>query len=203
MAGLLAAGPRLDRAFFARRAPVVAKALLGTLLVHGDTAGVVVETEAYDEADPASHSHRGRTPRNTPMFGPAGHAYVYFSYGAHWCFNVVTGREGSGEAVLIRALEPVIGIEEMALRRKATLPLTDRLMRDLARGPGRLTQALAIGRELDGSDLVDGPIAFHLPEGGAARRHRRIQAGPRVGITKGAETAWRFSVVDSPFVSRR
>lgn len=172
------------------------------LLVHGDTGGIVVETEAYDEADPASHSHRGRTPRNAPMFGPAGHAYVYFSYGTHWCFNVVTGREGSGEAVLIRALEPVLGTETMARRRKAKLPLTDRVVRDLARGPGRLTQALAIDRTLDGSDLVDGPIAFHRPEGGPSRRHRRVLAGPRVGITKGTATAWRFTVLDSPFVSR-
>ncbi len=196
MAGLL------TRAFFERRAPVVAKALLGTMLMHKGVGGIVVETEAYDEADPASHSHRGRTPRNAPMFGPAGHAYVYFTYGAHWCFNVVTGREGSGEAVLIRALEPVLGVEEMARRRNAKPPLTERVVRDLARGPGRLTQALAIGRALDGSDLVAGPIGFHVPEGGIARRHRRISAGPRIGITRGEDTAWRFCVRGSPFLSR-
>lgn len=184
---------RLDRAFYARRAPVVARALLGTILLHDGVGGRVVETEAYDERDPASHSFRGRTARNAAMFGEAGHAYVYFTYGAHWCFNVVCAREHVADAVLIRALEPLEGIDTMMRRRGERVPL-----RDLARGPGRLAQALGIDRRHDGVDLTKGPLGFWLP---GTRARRRIVRGPRVGITKGVETPWRFLLADSRFVS--
>lgn len=192
-------GGRLDRDFYARPAPVVAKALIGMVLAHdaadGASGGLIVEVEAYRESDPASHSFRGRTPRNAPMFGPAGHAYVYFSYGVHWCFNVVSGDEGVGEGVLIRAIEPAFGVEHMQ-RRRETKELVD-----LARGPGRLTEALAIRREHGGSDLVEGPLGIWRPPERIRRRYRRIATGPRIGITKGAATAWRFSTLGSPFVS--
>lgn len=194
-------GGRLDREFYARPAPVVAKALIGMVLAHdagdGAAGGVIVEAEAYREGDPASHSFRGRTPRNAPMFGEAGHAYVYFSYGVHWCFNVVTGEEGEGEAVLVRAIEPLFGIEHMQRRRESEKAI------DLARGPGRLTESLAIGREHDGADLVQGPLGIWRPQERVRRRYRRIAAGPRIGITKGVATAWRFSVLGSRFVSGR
>ena len=184
---------RLDRAFYARRAPVVARALLGTILLHDGVGGRVVETEAYDERDPASHSFRGKTARNAAMFGEAGHAYTYFTYGTHWCFNVVCAREGVADAVLIRALEPLEGIDVMMKRRGEDIAL-----RDVARGPGRLAQALGFDRRHDGADLVRGPIGFWLPE---KRARRRIASGPRIGITKGAGTPWRFLLADSPFVS--
>ncbi|HVO29157.1 MAG TPA: DNA-3-methyladenine glycosylase [bacterium] len=191
-------GRRLSRAFFARHAPHVARALIGKILVHearaGLTAGVVVETEAYDQDDPASHTFRGRTARNAVMFGPPGVAYVYFSYGNHWCLNAVTGREGHGEAVLIRALEPLVGIERM--RRRRGPRISDR---DLARGPGRLTEALAIDRRHDGASLLRGELGFFAP---ARRAKRRIASGPRIGITKGVHAPWRFFDADSPFVSR-
>lgn len=170
-------------------------------LVHqaqdGAVAGVIVEAEAYRRTDPASHSYRGKTARNAVMFGRAGHAYVYFTYGMHWCFNVVTGEVDEGEAVLVRAVEPTAGVEHMARRRGLEK------LRDLARGPGRLAQAFAIGREHDGADLVRGPLGIWRPREKVRRRYRRIAAGPRIGITKGVAAAWRFSTLDSPFVSGR
>ena len=191
---VLRPGARLQRAFFARRAPVVARALIGTILLHDGVGGVVVETEAYDALDPASHSFRGKTVRNAPMFGPPGHAYVYFTYGVHWCFNVVCAREGVSDAVLIRALEPLAGIARMEKRRGAAVTA-----RDLARGPGRLAQALGIDKRFDAADLVDGPIGFYRP---VTRVRRRIVAGPRVGISKAEATPWRFYDETSRFVSR-
>lgn len=192
---------RLDREFYARPSPVVARALIGMLLVHraadGTAGGIIVETEAYRQDDPASHSFRGKTARNAPMFGPPGHAYVYFTYGMHWCFNVVTGEEGYGEGILIRAIEPTRGLAHMKRRRRTGV------IRDLARGPGRLAQALAIGPQQFGRDLVRGPLALYRPPDRVRRRYRRIEAGPRIGITKGVATAWRFSTMDSPFVSGR
>ena len=171
------------------------------LLVHrapdGAAGGIIVEAEAYRQDDPASHSFRGKTARNAPMFGPPGHGYVYFTYGMHWCFNVVSGREGFGEGILIRAIEPTRGLAHMKRRRG-----TD-VIRDLARGPGRLAQALAIGRLEFGADLVRGPLGLYRPPEPIRRRYRRIAAGPRIGITKGVDTAWRFTTIGSPFVSGR
>ena len=199
MGRVLREAKRLERSFYARPAPVVARALVGMVLVHeaddGVAGGVIVEAEAYDESDPASHSHRGKTERNAVMFGPPGHGYVYFSYGVHWCFNVVTGSDGAGEAVLIRAIEPTLGIDHMQRRRAMEA------LRDLARGPGRLTQALAIGRAQNGADLVRGPLGIFRPAESVRRRYRRIAATKRIGITKGALTPWRFSTMRSPFVS--
>lgn len=176
------------------------------ILVHdapdGSAAGIVVETEAYDQDDPASHTFRGMTRRNAVMFGPPGFAYVYFSYGNHWCLNVVTGREGHGEAVLIRALEPIAGIDHMIRRRargRKTRGAPPVPLRDLARGPGRLTQALAIDVRKNGVDLIHGPLGLYAP---ARRRRHRITVGPRIGITRAADTPWRFHVAGSPFASR-
>jgi len=151
----------------------------------------VVEAEAYDQTDPASHSFVGPTERNRVMFGPAGHVYVYFSYGVHWCVNVVTGKTGHGAAVLLRALEPMVGIELMEKRRRT------RVRRDLCRGPGRLTQALGIDQRLNGSDLVGGPVGFYRLSGKAPA----VEVSPRIGISKAAEVPWRFSAAGSPWVS--
>jgi DNA-3-methyladenine glycosylase len=190
-------GTRLPRAFFARRSAVVARALIGKLMVHrsaaGPAGGVVVEVEAYDQSDPASHSFAGETARNRVMFGEAGHAYVYFSYGMHWCVNVVTGKIGHGAAVLIRALEPTLGVELMKRRRRIDAE------RDLARGPGRLTQALGIDRSLDGSDLIAGPIGFY--DLGTPRP--RVAVTPRIGISRAADVPWRFVAAGSRFASGR
>ena len=151
----------------------------------------MVETEAYSPEDPASHSYGGRTLRNAAMFGPPGHLYVYRSYGIHWCANVVCANEGTGAAVLLRALEPVHGIEEMRARRghdELTL---------LCAGPGRLCQALGIAREHDGRPLDRPPFEFQLP-----RVPPDIVAGPRVGITRATELPWRYALRNSRFVSR-
>jgi DNA-3-methyladenine glycosylase len=187
---------RLGRDFFARPSPEVARDLIGTLFVHrtpeGRAGGIVVEVEAYEQTDPASHSYAGKTARNAVMFGRAGVLYVYFSYGVHWCANVVTGDPGYGSAVLLRALEPTVGVELMKRRRKMET------VRDLCRGPGRLTQALAIDRSHDGADVVRGPFSFH-----AAPSRPVIAVGPRIGITKAADVPWRFCAKDSKFLSRR
>lgn len=191
--------PRLSRRFFARPSPVVARALVGRVLVRdhpvdGRLAGRIVEAEAYQEDDPASHSYRGPTPRNGVMFGEAGHAYVYFTYGMHFCVNVVTGRLGEGSAVLIRALEPLEGIEAMAERRGISDPPL------LCAGPARLCEALAIDRRLDGASLVD-PEAPLWIERGRAIPEDRISVGPRIGIRRGLERPWRFWVTGDPHVS--
>ena len=179
----------LDPSLFDQPAPAVAAALLGiTLLVDG-VGGVIVETEAYDRLDPASHSFRGPTPRNQAMFGPVGHAYVYRSYGIHWCLNLVCGPE-PGSAVLIRALRPTHGIDMMRTRR---LLEAERL---LCSGPGRLCQALAITAALDRTSLFAPP--FHLTSGPAPT----TIAGRRIGLTRGADTPWRFGQHGSPFLSR-
>ena len=181
----------IPAAFFERSSATVAAELIGaTLLVNG-VGGIIVETEAYDETDPASHTFGGMTLRNASMFGPAGHAYVYRSYGIHWCLNVVCEREGHGSGVLIRALEPTAGIETMRARRGAGD------LRRLASGPGRLGQALAIDRSLDGKSLNRPP--FELRAGEAKIE---TAAGLRIGITRGAETPWRFVAVGSRFVSK-
>jgi DNA-3-methyladenine glycosylase len=157
-------------------------------------AARIVETEAYDESEAASHSFRGSTSRNEVMFGPAGHLYVYFTYGMHYCMNVVTGRAGVGSAVLFRAAEPIEGLDAMAGRRGTSD------VRALCSGPAKLTQALGIDGALNGADLVEGPDAWL--EEGDHRRGVQVSAGTRVGISSAAELPWRFSVVGSPFVSR-
>ena len=179
----------LPREFFARPSPDVARDLIGAVLMVGPAGGAIVETEAYQPQDPASHSFRGRTPRNAAMFGPVGHAYVYLSYGIHWCLNLVCGTE-PGSAVLIRALEPLHGLEIMRARRGLD---RDRL---LCSGPGRLCQALGVTAALDGHALDRPPFAL------LAGARRPVAAGPRIGITKAVDQPWRFTHAGSPFLSR-
>jgi DNA-3-methyladenine glycosylase len=182
---------RLPRDFFARSVHEVAPDLIGTtLLVHG-VGGVVVEVEAYDQEDPASHGFRGRTPRNAAMFGPPGHAYVYRSYGIHWCLNMVCDVEGRAEAALIRALEPTHGLDTMRARRGADAP------RALCSGPGKLCQALGITRAHDGLALDEPPFELR-----ARRRVPEIAVGPRVGISRAAELPWRYGLAGSRYLSR-
>ena len=180
----------LPRHFFKRDAIAVARDLIGvTLLVHG-VGGVIVEAEAYDQTDPASHSYGGRqTPRNASMFGPPGHAYVYRSYGVHWCLNFVCGVRGG--AALIRALQPTTGMEQMFARRGGVPE------RRLCAGPGNLTQALAITGELDGKPLNAVPFKLLGHSG-----HFEIICGTRIGITRGVELPWRFGLANSRFLSR-
>jgi len=190
---------RLPRSFFARPSPEVGPNLLGRILVRKVGDGTlltarIVEAEAYQEDDPASHSFRGRSNRTEVMFGPPGHAYVYFTYGMHHCMNVVTGSTGEGSAVLLRAAEPLEGLEEMARRRGRN----DH--RALCSGPGRLCQALGIDRAENGLDLVRGRLLWLLE--GAPVAPSTISVGPRVGITSGTERPWRFSVQGDRFVSR-
>jgi DNA-3-methyladenine glycosylase len=185
----------LDRAFYARPVLTVARELIGCVLRHGDTAGLIVEAEAYHQSEPASHAYaNGQRPtaRTAVLFGPPGIAYVYFSYGVHALVNAVCEPQGVGAAVLIRALEPVDGIELMRVRRGAVADA------DLCSGPGKLTQALGIGLALNATDLIDGPIVVE-----PARSALPVVTGPRVGITKAADLPWRFSAVGSRYVSRR
>lgn len=184
----------LAREFFARPAPEVAHDLVGKLLCRASDGIVVriVETEAYRQDDPASHAHRGPTPRNAPMFGPPGHAYVYFTYGMHWCVNVVTGTEGWGEGCLLRAAEPIEGIDALRVRRGDRVP-----DRDLLRGPGRLGQALGMTGDHSGSDVCgNGPLS--LADDGC---RPAVVAGPRVGVALAAEVPWRFWAQGSRWVS--
>jgi DNA-3-methyladenine glycosylase len=191
-------GRPLPRSFYARDPRVVARAVLGRLLVHdspqGRVSGLVVEAEAYHGAgDPASHAHRGRTARNAAMFGVPGHAYVYFTYGMHHCLNLVTGAAGTASAVLVRALEPVDGIELMRRRRGV-----DAAAR-LARGPGNVARALGLTRAHDGLDLIGGPLWLSdLPP---RRDGRRIARGPRIGIRVGLDRDWRCFLEGHPCVS--
>lgn len=177
------------QAFWARHPAVVARDLIGWDLQVGGIGGRIVETEAYHHGDPASHSYSGRTARNAAMWGPPGHAYVYRSYGIHWCLNFVCG-EAPGSAVLIRALEPTAGLDDMVLRRGARDP------RDLCSGPGKLAQALGVTGSLDGAPLDTAP--FSLSSGSAGE----IISGARIGISKGMEAPWRFGAVGSKFLSR-
>lgn len=170
----------------------VARALIGAVVRHGETAGVIVETEAYHESEPACHAYVGRTARTITLFGPPGLAYVYRAYGVHAMLNAVAEPAGVGAAVLIRALEPCDGVELMRMRRGH-----DRL-EQLCSGPGKLTQALGIELAHNGSDLHDGPVTISP---GDARR-LEIVVSRRIGITKATELPWRFSVRGSRFVSR-
>jgi DNA-3-methyladenine glycosylase len=184
---------RLGEDFYARSVHDVARDLIGCVVRHGETAGRIVETESYHMEEPACHAFAGVTERTRTLFGPPGHAYVYFSYGIHSLLNAVAEEEGVGAAVLIRALEPVDGLETMRERRGVR-------DEELCSGPGKLTQALGIGLSLNGSSLMDGPIALLAREPGA--REPRIVAGERVGITKAVELPWRFCDADSAHVSR-
>ncbi|RZL03052.1 MAG: DNA-3-methyladenine glycosylase [Rubrivivax sp.] len=169
----------------------LARALIGATLLVDGVGGVIVETEAYDAADPASHCFNGQTLRNGSMFGPPGHAYVYQSYGLHWCLNVVCRPAGHGAGVLIRALEPTTGLETMRQRRG----LENKLL--LCAGPGRVCQALAVTRELDGKSINAPPFRL-LPSPVPAE----VVTGPRIGISKAVEVPWRFGLKGSRFVSR-
>jgi DNA-3-methyladenine glycosylase len=182
---------RLGRDFYARSVHDVARDLVGCVVRHGETAGRIVETESYHMEEPACHAYVGLTERTRPLFGPPGHAYVYFSYGIHSLLNAVAEPEGTGAAVLIRALEPVDGLDVMRMRRgveRAT---------ELCSGPAKLTQALEIGLSLNGSSLLDGPIEVLEREAPP-----RIAVGERIGITKAADLPWRFCDADSAHVSR-
>jgi DNA-3-methyladenine glycosylase len=193
-----AGGPKLPRAFYDRDPTHLAPVLLGKVVVVADgRAGRIVEVEAYRHDDPASHTYRGRTPRNEVMFGPPGHLYVYFSYGVHWCANVVCGADGEGAAVLLRALEPVAGEEAMFAARLAA-----RRSEDLCSGPGKLTQALGIGRDHNGADLVTGGCGVWLVDDGVAPPSEP-RVSTRVGISRAVDKLWRWSVPANRHVSRR
>jgi DNA-3-methyladenine glycosylase len=172
----------------------VARDLVGCVLVHGRTAGVIVETEAYHQSEPACHAYVGVTGRTHVLFGAPGTVYVYRSYGIHALVNVVCEPEGVGAAVLIRALEPLDGLDLMRERRGLQRP------EDLCSGPGKLTQALDIELGLNGSDLLGGPIAIEPPRAGWDAPE--LLAGPRIGITKAAELPWRYCAAGSRYVSR-
>jgi DNA-3-methyladenine glycosylase len=188
---------RLTRRFFEAYTPKVARALLGTVLVRvldGERlSGIIVETEAYRGArDPASHAYRGRTRRNDVMFGEGGHAYVYFSYGSHWCLNLTTEPAGKAGAVLVRAVEPMEGLKKMLGRRGRDLDehLTD--------GPGKLTQALGIDSALNGEDLVTSDRLFVEER----EKVKGIGSSSRIGIRQGVEFRWRFFVKGNRYVSK-
>jgi len=169
----------------------VAPELIGTELYVNGVGGRIVEVEAYDQEDPAAHGYRGRTERNAVMFGPPGHAYVYRSYGIHWCLNFVCEPVGTASAVLIRALEPVEGVETMRERRGLES------LRLLCAGPGRLCQALGLTREHDGLPLDEPPFELRRRRGQVG-----VVTGPRIGITKAAERPWRYGLLGSAFLSR-
>jgi DNA-3-methyladenine glycosylase len=185
-------GERLTRDFFARSVHEVAPELIGATLSVDGVGGTIVEVEAYDQDDPASHGFRGPTPRTASMFGPPGHAYVYRSYGIHWCLNLVCAPEGRAEAALVRALEPTFGLE--AMRERRGLDAT----RALCSGPGKLCQALGITRALDGLALDAPPFELVARESGP-----QLIVGPRIGITRAVEQPWRYGLAGSPFLSRR
>jgi DNA-3-methyladenine glycosylase len=194
----------LPRDFYERPTIDVAQDLLGCCLVHleGDmtTAGKIVETEAYLSGDPAAHSFIGKTKRNAVLFGPVGHAYVYLIYGMHYCINAVTGEEGSGEAVLIRALEPLQGISVMK-RRRGTESI-----RQLCSGPGKLTGAMGITRECNGASFMEGPLRIVSRDsvpGHDPVQNAEIVRTTRVGIVKAAEKPLRFYLKGNPHISRK
>jgi DNA-3-methyladenine glycosylase len=182
----------LTRDFFARSVHAVAPELVGATLLVDGVGGTIVEVEAYDGEDPASHGFRGPTARNASMFGPPGHAYVYRSYGIHWCLNLVCEEEGRAAAALVRALEPVEGLAQMRARRGLEDP------RLLCAGPGRLCQALGVTREHDGLALDVPPFELH-----AAGTQVQLSTGPRIGISVAAERPWRYAAAGSRWLSRK
>jgi DNA-3-methyladenine glycosylase len=184
----------VNRSFFDRSVHEVARELIGCELAVGETAGVIVETEAYEAADPACHAYIGRTARNEVLFGPPGRVYVYLSYGIHSLLNFVTEPEGSASAVLVRALEPTQGIDLMRERRGRDQ------IEQLCSGPGKLTEALGVDLSLNGADLLAPP--FELADPDSAWQEVEITASPRIGITKAADLPWRYCVSGSRFVSR-
>jgi DNA-3-methyladenine glycosylase len=181
----------IGREFFARSVHEVAPDVIGCVLFVDGVGGPIVEVEAYDQEDPASHGFRGETARNRSMFGPPGHAYVYRSYGIHWCLNLVCEEEGVAAAVLLRALEPTHGLEKMRARRGLDQP------RLLAAGPGRLCQALGVTGEHDGLPLDRAPFELRDRES-----EPQIVSGPRVGISRAADFPWRYGLAGSPYLSR-
>jgi DNA-3-methyladenine glycosylase len=185
----------VTREFYARPVVEVARDLLGCVVRHSETAGVIVETEAYHDSEPACHAFVGLTPRTRPLFGPPGLAYVYRSYGIHSMLNAVSEPAGVGAAVLIRAVEPLHGVETMRARRGLER------VEDLCSGPGKLTQALGIGLELNEINLAEGPVVISPPLD--AWRDAGVSAGPRIGISRATELPWRFWVTGNRFVSRR
>ena len=188
----------LGRSFYARDPKVVAKELLNKVLVHGECAARLVEVEAYCGAiDPGSHAFRGKTQRNATMFGPAGGLYVYFTYGMHWCANAVCGDVDEGVAVLLRAAEPLRGIETMR-RRRGAAAMRDR---DLCSGPAKLCQAFGLDRSFDGADLVTIDRGVVIVDDGT-KPPRRPGNSVRVGLREGAEHPWRWYVEGNPHVSR-
>jgi DNA-3-methyladenine glycosylase len=183
---------RLGQKFFNQPTIDLAKALLGKHLVCGNLKGKIVETEAYlYHDDPGCHASRGLTPRNAPMFGPAGRTYVYFIYGMYHCLNIVSGKIGEGEAVLIRALEPVEGIALMQKRRKTTK------IENLCNGPGQLTQAFGITRKHNNMSLIDGKLRIHN-----SREKPEIVSDRRIGLSAGKELELRFYIKGNKFVSK-
>ena len=184
-------GRVLAKAFFARSVHKVAPDLLGAVLLFKGVGGVIAEVEAYHHTDPAAHSFRGKTERNAVMFGPPGHAYVYRSYGIHWCLNFVCEEEGEASAVLIRAIEPTAGLAAMRRRRGVEDP------RLLCSGPGRLCQALGVTIAHNGAALDRPPFELRR-----AAVPVEIAAGPRIGITRAAELPWRYGIAGSPFLSK-
>jgi len=185
---------RLSADFYDRPVLEVAPDLLGCVVRHGETSGVIVETEAYHLSEPACHAYVGLTGRTAPLFGPPGRAYVYRSYGIHALLNAVCEREGVGAAVLIRALEPLDGVELMRRRRGAEREA------DLCSGPGKLSQALGIELDLNDTSLLDGPVAIEPRH--PDWRDVRCVAGERIGITKAVDLEWRFCALGSRSVSR-
>jgi DNA-3-methyladenine glycosylase len=185
--------PLLRRSFFARSVHEVAPELVGARLLFGGVGGIIVEVEAYHNTDPAAHSFRGQTERNAVMFGPPGYAYVYRSYGIHWCLNFVCEPAGSASAVLIRAIEPTEGLAAMRRRRGIDDP------RLLCSGPGRLAEALGVTSKHNGLALDRKPFAIL---GRDTDQPAEIAVGPRIGITKAAELPWRYGLAGSRFVSK-
>ena len=185
-------GERLTREFFARSVHEVAPELIGATLLVDGVGGRIVEVEAYDQDDPASHGFRGMTARTASMFGPPCRAYVYRSYGLHWCLNLVCAEAGRAEAALVRALEPTAGLDAMRERRGLDAP------RALCSGPGKLCQALGITRILDGLPLDEPPFEIF-----ARGENPELAVGPRIGITRAVEQPWRYGLAGSPFLSRR
>jgi len=187
------AGKPLRREFFARSVHEVAPELIGATLLFDGVGGVIVEVEAYDQDDPASHAFPGRRPTTVSMFGPPGHAYVYRSYGVHWCLNLVCAPAGRAEAALVRALEPTHGLEIMRERRGVERE------RSLCSGPGKLCQALGISRDHDGLPLDEPPFELLARE---TETEAEIAIGTRIGITRAVEQPWRFALAGSRFLSR-